>query len=234
MTAAGIITSQATHASFVRLGGLAGLLMVLMALTLNFALTPTPYPAFDAPIDEIAAYVDEHAGVLAVANALRWVVFVLLPFFAVGFYRFASGQDDGPHRSWAMVGVLAAVWIPAVGTVANSIEVAGIWKVDEVAQQPQLLMACWVISSAIFITVQAAWGMLALAFSVAGWLAEVIPGWLAGLGAVTFVTCISGTVGVMSVLDGGWAEAPAFASYGLFPLWLTITSVHMVRRTWSK
>jgi hypothetical protein len=227
---AGTTTPSVTHASFVRPAGAAGLLLVVTALLLNFALIPAPSPAFDAPAGEIAAYVDEHAGTLAVSNALRWAVFVLMPFFAVGVYRFVSGADEGPQRSWGLFGLLAAVWIPAVGTVANSIESAGVWKADELAQQPQMLMALWAASSAIFITVQAAWGTLVLAFSVAGRLSGTMPAWLTGLGVVTFVACMVGAVGVISVLNGGWAQIPAFFSYALFTLWVAVTSVLMLRR----
>jgi hypothetical protein len=30
-----------------------------------------------------------------------------------GPYRFVSGKSEGAHRSWAMVGLLAVIWIPA-------------------------------------------------------------------------------------------------------------------------
>jgi hypothetical protein len=217
--------------SLVRLGGFAGLLFVAFALTLNVVLTPAS-PDFNAPLEEIAAYVSEHASVLAVANALRYVVYFLLPFYAVGLYRFVRGSTDGT-QAWATVGLLAAVWILAIGTVANSVETAGLWQADSAAQRPQLLLAVWGISGALFITVQLAWGTLTLACSVAGRRAGVVPVWLLGLGLVTFLSCLAGSVGVLSVMNGGWAQVPAFSSFAAFPLWVAITSVLMIRASWS-
>jgi hypothetical protein len=220
-----------THASIVRMASAAGLLLVATAVLLN-VLIPSPSPDLDAPVGEIVAYVQAHDGTLAVTNALRWAVFILLPFFAVGVYRFVSGLEEGPQRSWALVGLLAAVWIPASGTVANSIEIAGVWKVDEAGQQTQMAMTLWAVSSVLFVTAQAAWGTLVLAFSVAGRLGGVMPAWLTGLGAVTFASCMAATLGVLSVLNGGWVEIPAFASYVLFPFWVAVSSILMLRRSW--
>jgi hypothetical protein len=90
-------------------------------------------------------------------------------------------------------------------------------------------MAIWSISGTLFITVQLAWGTLALGFSVAGRMARVVPVWLLGLGSITFASCMIGAVGVLSVMNGGWTQIPAYTSFALFPLWAAAMSVLMIR-----
>lgn len=222
-------TSSRRSDGFVRLGGFAGVLLVLTALTLNFVLV-TPSPAFDAPVDEIAEYVTLNAPVLAKSNTLRYAVYLLLPFFGVALARFVAGPADGQHRGWALVGLIGVIWVPAVGTIANSVEAAGIWQSETAARQPQLLMTIWSVGGALFIAAQLAWGTLIMGFSVAGSLTGVIPRWLARLGFVAVACCLVGALGIQSVMNGGWAQVPWFASIPLFAVWVAIVSVLMIRK----
>lgn len=228
--AAAANASSTKSDGFVRLGGIAGLLLVLTALILNFVLV-TPSPAFNAPVDEIAEYVTLNAPALATSNTLRYAIYLLLPFFGVALARFVEGPADGQQRAWALVGLFGAIWLPAVGTIGNSVEAAGIWQADIAAQQPQLLMTIWSVGGALFIAAQLAWGTLIMGFSVAGSLTGVIPRWLASLGLVTAATCFVGALGIQSVMNGGWAQVPWFASIPLFAVWVAIVSVLMIRRS---
>jgi hypothetical protein len=214
----------------IRLGGIAGLFVVGSALVLN-VVAIAPAPAFDAPPGEISTYVSEQAGNLAVSDTLRYVVAILVPLFAVGLHRFVSGAVDGAHRAWALLGVVGAIWISAVGTVANSVEVAGVWQIEALLDDPQLLRSIWSFGGTLFIAASLAWGTLVLGFSVAAYLTGVVPRWLTVLGAATVATCYTGGIGVVSVLNGGWAQGPWLASILLFSLWVVSTSVVMIRRS---
>ena len=227
--AMGANVASGRRTSFVRLGGVAGLLTALTALTLNFLLV-APAPEFNAPVGEIASYVAEHADGLALSNRLRYVVYLFLVFFGVGLYRLVVGLGQGDDGAWATIGLLGTIWIAAAGTVANSVEAAGIWQAHSAAEQPQLLIAIWGISGALFIAVQLGWGSLMLGFSVAGRLTGMMPLWLVGLGIVSAATCFVGAIGVLSVMRGGWVELPAFASFALFSVWVAATSILMLRK----
>jgi hypothetical protein len=91
-------------------------------------------------------------------------------------------QRDGREEGWAIVGLLATVWIPAVGIAAQSAEGVAVWQADTLAQQPQLALALWGISNVLWNATLVPFCALMLGFSLAGRASGVFPLWLVGLG----------------------------------------------------
>lgn len=220
-----------THDGFIRLGGIAGLIITVIAAIVNMVLVGADAPGFDSPIEEVASYVALEADRIAAGSALRYAAQFLLILLAVGLFRFVWGPEDGSHRSWAIVGLLGAVWIAATGAVANAAELAGVWQADALAA-PSQLTAVWGMNIATFIALLVPWATFILGFSVAGRASGVLPRWMLGLGLVVAMTGLVGAMGTLSVLVGGFAEPVAITSYSLAGLWVLLCSILMVRKTW--
>ena len=220
------------HDGFIRLGGIAGLIVTLIGAIVNFVLVGADAPGFDAPLDEVTSYVAREADRIAAGSALRYAAQFLLIILAVGLYRFVAGSEDGPHRSWALVGLLGAVWIAAAGSVANAAEVVGVWQADALAEQSQLVAAVWGMNIATFIALLLPWSAFILGFSAAGRASGVLPAWMVGLGLLITATGLIGAMGTRSVMVGGFAEPVAVAAYSLTGLWVLLSSILMIRRSW--
>lgn len=170
---------------FIRLAGVAGLLTQVLGIVINvLLLAPPPDPpgGLDTPIREVAAYVIEKGDRLALGHGLRYVAQILLLVFGAGLYCLVNSQRDGRHEGWAIVGLLATVWIPAVGIAAQSAEGVAVWQADTLAQQPQLALALWGISNVLWNATLVPFCALMLGFSLAGRASGVFPLWLVGLG----------------------------------------------------
>jgi hypothetical protein len=171
---------------FIRLAGVAGLLTQVLGIVINvLLLAPPPDPpgGLDTPIREVAAYVIEKGDRLALGHGLRYVAQILLLVFGAGLYCLVNSQRDGRHEGWAIVGLLATVWIPAVGIAAQSAEGVAVWQADTLAQQPQLALALWGISNVLWNATLVPFCALMLGFSLAGRASGVFPLWLVGLGS---------------------------------------------------
>lgn len=221
-----------THDSFVRLGGIAGLIVTLIGLIVNLVLVGADAPGFDAPLDEVASYVALEADRIAAGSALRYAAQFLLIVLAVGLYRFVRGSEDGPHGSWAILGLLGAVWIAATGAVANAGEVVGVWQAETIADQSQFVAAVWGMSIAMFVTLLIPWATFILGFSVAGRASGVLPAWMMWLGLLIAASGLIGAMGIRSAMVGGFAEPVAITSYSLIGLWVLLISILMIRRSW--
>ena len=96
---------------------------------------------------------------IALGHGLWYVAQILGLIFAVGLYRLLQGPRDGAHRAWAMVGLLAAFWVAALGVVAQSVEGVAVWQAQHLAEQLQLGVALWGISTFV-------WNSILVPFSV--------------------------------------------------------------------
>jgi hypothetical protein len=220
-----------THDSFIRLGGIAGLIVTLIGAIVNLVLVGADAPGFDAPLDEVAGYVAIAADRIAVGTALRYAAQFLLLILAVGLFRFVKGSEDGPHGSWAIMGLLGAVWIAATGAVANATEVVVVWQSETLVNQSQFAAAVWGMNIATFVALLIPWGTFVLGFSVAGRVSGVLPAWMMWLGLVIAASGLIGAMGTRSVMVGGFVEPVAVASYALAGLWVLLSSILMIRRS---
>jgi hypothetical protein len=225
-------TKGGVQDGFIRLGGIAGLLVTLIGAIVNLFLVGADAPGFDAPLDEVASYVALEADRVAAGSALRYAAQFLLIFLAVGLYRLVRGSEDGPHRSWALVGLLGAVWIAATGSVANAMEVVAVWQADALADQTQLAAAVWGMNIAAFIALLVPWATFILGFSMAGRASGALPAWMFGLGLLITTTGLIGATGSRSVMGGGFAEPVAITAFSLSGLWVLVSSILMLRRSW--
>jgi hypothetical protein len=129
------------------------------------------------------------------------------------------------------VGLLGAVWIAATGSVANAAEVVGVWQADVLAEQSQLVAAVWGLNIATFIALLMPWSTFILGFSAAGRASGVLPPWMLGLGLLIASSGLVGTIGIRSVMAGGFAEPIAITAYSLSGLWVLVSSILMIRRS---
>ena len=215
----------------VRLAGVAGLLAQVLAVVINVVLLappPDPPEGLDTPVIEVAAYVAEKGDMLALGHGLRYVAQVLLLIFGVGLYRLVKGPHDGAHQGWAMVGLLATVWIPAVGIIAQSIEGVAVWQSETLAEQPQLALALWGISTFLWNATLVPFSAQMLGFSLAGRASGVFPLWLVSLGLAAAASGLVGAFATASTAGEGW-EVPLYVFLALVSPWMIITSIRMIR-----
>jgi hypothetical protein len=210
---------------------MAGLLVPILAVVINVVLlAPPPEPPSDlnTPIAEVVAYVAAKGDMIALGHGLRYVAQILGLIFAVGLYRLVQGPRDGAHRAWAMVGVLAAFWVPPVGVVAQSIEGVAVWQAQALAEQPQLALALWGISTFVWNSILVPFSVLILGFSLAGRGSGTLPLWLVVLGLVASASGLLGGFVTASTAGEGWA-VPFIAFAVLVQPWMIITGVLMIR-----
>jgi hypothetical protein len=218
--------------NFLRVAGVAGLAVAVLGVVINVVLlAPPPEPpgGLNAPIQDVAAYVVVKGEMLAWGHGLRFAAQVLLLIFGAGLFRFVQGAGDGGHRGWAMVGLLAAVWIPAVGIVAQSLEGVAVWQSATLAQQPQLAVALWGLSVFLWNSTLVPFSALILGFSLAGRAARVFPGWLVVTGLAAAASGFVGAFVAAASAGQAW-DLPVGIFFALVSPWLIVTSIQMMRR----
>jgi hypothetical protein len=217
--------------AFIPFAGLAGLLVPVFAIVINIVLLappPDPPSDLDTPIADVAAYVVEKGDMLALGHGLRYVAQVFGLIFAVGIYRLVRGPRDGAHRAWATVGLLAAFWIPAVAVVAQSLEGVAVWQAQSLAEQPQLAVALFGVSTLLWNSLLLPFSVLLLGFSLAGRGSGAFPVWLVVLGLAAAGCGLLGAFVTASTAGEGWV-APFLMFAVLVQPWMIITSVLMIR-----
>jgi hypothetical protein len=216
---------------FVRFAGVAGLLVPVLATVINVVLLappPDPPGSLDAPVAEIAAYVVEKGEMLTLGHGLRYVAQVLGIIFAAGLYRLVQGPRDGAHRAWALVGLLSAFWVPALGMVAQSLEGVAVWQAPTLAGQSQLAVALWGVSTFLWNSILVPFSVLLLGFSLAGRGSGVFPAWLVALGLAAAAAGMLGAFVTAATAGDGWAVPFAVFAVLVQP-WMIVTSVRMIR-----
>jgi hypothetical protein len=148
----------------------------------------------------------------------------------VGLYRFVLGPRDGVHRAWAMLGLLATFWIPAVAVVAQSLEGVAVWQAQALAEQPQLTVALWGVSTFLWNSMLLPFSVLLLGFSLAGRGSGAFPLWLVVLGLAASASGLVGAFVTASTAGEGWA-VPFLVFATLVQPWMIITSIRMIRTT---
>ena len=88
--------------TFIRLGGMAGLLAAVLAILINFILISPP-PPYNSSLQVITNYLQQESEMIVLGTGLRYLVWPLGLIFAVGLYQFVRGVEDGNHRLWAKV-----------------------------------------------------------------------------------------------------------------------------------
>ena len=217
--------------AFVRYAGIAGLLVPILAIAINVVLLappPDPPSGLNAPIAEVAAYVAAKGDMIALGHGLRYVAQILGLIFAVGLYRLVQGPRDGAHRAWAMVGLLAAFWVPALAVVAQSVEGVAVWQAQALAGQPQLALALLGISTFVWNSILVPFSVLLLGFSLAGRGSGTFPHWLVVLGLLAAASGLLGGFVTASTAGEGWA-VPFIAFAVLVQPWMIVTGVMMFR-----
>jgi hypothetical protein len=215
--------------TFLRAAGVAGLLTAVLGVVINvILLAPPPEPpTLDTPITDVASYVVETGEMLALGHGLRYLAQVSLIIFGAGVHRLVKGPQDGPHRGWALVGLLATVWVPAVGIIAQSLEGVAVWQAEGLAEQPQLALALWGLSTFLWNSTLVPFSAMILGFSLAGRTSGAFPAWLVALGLGAAAAGLVGAFVTASTAgDGG--DIPVGVFFALVSPWVLIVSARMI------
>ena len=219
------------HAWVVRLGGLAGLFIIGLALVVNFVLIPQG-PAGDAGPEEIAAFFSDQAASMALANGLRNLGLFLLPLWGVGLYSLIAHTADSAAKSWASMGVVASAALMALGTVNNLIQTAAFLELSIFSEHPELRTLLWSLSGVGFGGAsRLVLGAFCAGFSIAGWQSGALPRWLCIVGLLSAASSLVTVVAIAELLAGGW---PVYVDLAVFAPTILIfqvgVSIQMLRR----
>lgn len=216
---------------FVRYAGVAGLLVPVFAIVVNVVLLappPDPPSSLNTPIAEVAAYVMVKGEMLTLGHSLRYVAQILGLIFAAGLYRLVQGPRDGAHRTWALIGLLCAFWVPTLAMVAQALEGVAVWQARTLAAQPQLALVLWGASNFLWNSILVPFSVLLLAFSLAARGSGAFPAWLVGLGLAASAAGFLGAFVTAATAGEGWAVPFAVFAVLLQP-WMIVTSIRMIR-----
>jgi hypothetical protein len=215
--------------NFLRVAGAAGLLTTVLGVVINvILLAPPPEPpTLGAPIADVSSYVVEKGDMLALGHGLRYLAQVSLLIFGAGVHRLVKGPQDGPHRGWAMVGLLATVWVPAVGIIAQSLEGVAVWRAEGLGAQPQLALALWGISTFLWNATLVPFSALILGFTLAGRTSGAFPVWLVALGLAAAAAGLAGAF-VTAFTAGASGSVPVGVFFALVSPWVLVVSARMI------
>lgn len=219
------------HAWVVRLGGLAGLLIIALTLVVNFVLTPLP-PAEDADAQQIAAFFSDHSSSMALANGIRNLGLVFIPLWMVGLYCLVTRTGDTAAKPWAMMGLVATAALMALGTVNNYIQTAAFADLSVFSEHPEHRRLLRSLSGVGFGGAsRLIFAALHANFCIAGWLSMTLPRWLCIVGMLSAGACLVTAGAIGALLAGGW---PAYVDLAvMLPTTLIFqvgVCVHMLRR----
>jgi hypothetical protein len=214
---------------FGRVAGLAGLAVFVLALIINVVLLwpPPDPPVLDTPIADVAVYVAVKSDHLALGHGLRYLAQASLLIFGVGLYRHVIGPSDGADRAWAMVGVLATVWIPAIGIIAQSLEGVAVWQAAALADQRQFALVLWGLSVFLWNATLVPFSAMILGFSLAGRASGALPRWLVVLGIAAAASGFAAAF-TAAARAGAGSDIPAGVFFLLVSPWQLIMSVRLL------
>lgn len=215
----------------VRLGGLAGLLIIAITLIVNIVLIPQS-PAGDADPETINAFFSDNSDSMALANGMRNLTFFLLPLWAVGLYSLIARTAGAAAKSWATMGVVASAALMALGTVNNLIQTASFLELSAFAEHPELRRLLWSLAGVGFGGAsRLVLGAFSAGFSIAGRQSGTLPRWLCLVGLLSAVSSVVTVVAIARLLAGGW---PVYVDLAVFiPTTLIFqvgVSIEMLRR----
>jgi hypothetical protein len=223
------MNNDLTESLFVRVGGLLGFLIVALAFVVNFVLIRPPAEGAAALVQP-KAYISDQAGRMAIANGLRNLIFFCVPFWAAALFTFTRRSATLASNPWGMVGLLGAVAVMAMGTIANGIQTVIFLNYGGVSEQRDVFLALWAVTHVLFSAAPVGTAAMVTGFSLAGWRSGALPTWLVALGFIFAAATIISCVGIVSAMTGGWAAKVMSMFIPLSLVWLLSTSVLMVRR----
>jgi len=222
--------SDRMDGALMRLGGLLGFLNFAIFVVVNFLLIGD-LPPDGAGSAELKAYISDQAAPMAIANGLRNLALFCFSFFAAAVYTLIRRGKTSMAKGWGIVGLLGAVALMTMGTLANAIQTLIFVDIDGLSEQPMIFQLLWNLSRLLFRTSQAVFaGIFFVGFSIAGWRSAAMPRWLAVLGLIAAATALVTAVGIASVMAYGWAWNVRTVAEPLGAVWFLCVCVLLIRR----
>ncbi len=211
---------------FIRLGGLAVLLAVLIHILVNGFLKQFP-PENPSPT-ELEAYLSAEVGTWAIVHGLRYPALVGLVLFAAAAYIRTCRSNAASVVGWGIVGLLGVTIQAANAFVANAIEIMAFRDFSQLSESSDLFWVLFYTVRVLFTAELTAWGLVTFGFSMAGFQSRSLPRWLAFLGLASGILCLGSGILVYPVIGGsGVAIVVDIAALGGL-LWFVCTGIVML------
>ena len=229
MNTASAQTAVGTEATLIRLGGVAGLLILGLYILINFILMGFSGPS-GVPPGELKTYVAHHAGTMAIANGLRFLALFCTAFFAVGMYAWTS-RGTLAANGWGILGMLGATALIGMGVITNTVQSLAFLTFARVSEQPEHFLLLWNLSRLLFRMAQLLSGLMIAGFSIAGWQSATVPTWLVVPGLLFAASGLLTAVGIAWTMSDSRAVEPLLLARDFLAMfWFLCVSVLMVRR----
>jgi len=219
-----------THATpWNRIAGAGAITFAVVALSVNIAV-PNP-PAWDASGTEVASWVHDHHGMLAITTSGYAIAAVGLMIFAAGLLRAARQSDDQDTPVFATIGMLGMVLILALfGTVVLSRLIT--LALDGSANaSPALVEFAWHIESAAFMLNMVTVGIALFGVTAAAVRMGWAPNWYKPVSIVGLVAAIAATLQAPAAVNGANGWQIGFFTFLSWEVGLLIIGTRMVRES---
>ncbi len=210
-----------------RTAGLGGLAFVLLLVAQN-ALRSSE-PGADAPAAKVVAFFADDRAKAIVPVGLFPLGMAALAMFVGGVWLRAESSDSG-GAWWARVGVLGTATVAALFAAVNVTDLVLIARPGGAGLSAPLVRMLWTLHNAAFALNFAAVGITLAGLGFAAVASGLAPRWVAwtsGLGAVLLVVP---SVFAVAVVNGGPWVGMALAGFGLWIVFVVVSSIGLWRR----
>ena len=212
---------------FIRIGGLAILVGMLIHIILNMVLKVMPPE--NPTQTELREYLANESGSWTIIHGFRYIAFICIVLFSAGMFMRTSSINR-PHASgWGLVGLLGTALFVTNGILTNGLEMF-IMHDPDISTQPVLFLFLFRLTRVLFTAEVVLWSILILGFSMAGYYSGSVPKWLSILGFINVTAGILMAGFIVVVINGGWALlfADIAALSGL--AWFTWSGIYILIR----
>jgi hypothetical protein len=224
MTESAVTVRTGNHNSFIRLGGFAILVTLVIHIVANAVLKKLPPE--DPTLAELKTYLSEEASAWAWVHGLRYVAFSCIVIFAAALFMRTCRVWGTRGTGWGLVGLLGAALLVTNGIITNGIETLAFTDFGRLSEDPKLFWLVFHLTRFLFTAeVLVAWALVVGGFSMAGLLTSTLPKWLAILGLLSAAASLVSGAFIVSVLTSGWAAALAETAPLGSLAWFLITGV---------
>lgn len=215
--------------------GLGLVIMIAMTLLTDAVAGGGSAPGPDATTEEIAAHLRDHRVGLQLDLAVRFVILVLLFLpIAIGLSRHV--RDVHRRTLPSRVVPYLAVWLMAVGGIANTLLGMLLFEGDRLLEDPGEARMLVLAMSGLFLLTMLPHGAIIGTVSEAGRRTRTLPLWLSGFGYLVFVTCLVAVITMphsLGFVDGSFAGIAAGIAYIAVGPWYLVTGFVLIAKGWQ-
>lgn len=189
---------------FIRLGGIAILLGLAIHIIANMFLKTFPSENFTPT--ELKEYLANEASTWEVVNGIRYLAIACIIIFSSALFIRTREKASTTSLGWGIVGLMGCILMMSNLMIANGIETLAFLNYNGLSEQEESFWLLFYVSRVLFTAEMIAWSILIFGFSMAGMYSNTIPKGLVILGTVSAVACLTSSLFVVNIMNGGWAE----------------------------